>query len=93
MEIKPHVTPYVAPAPVMPAAMPIAPLPMPMPLPAPHHEHVHLHAAYKHTAVLMPTVSPTAFAPVAAAPYTSTAAILVLFILLVIVTRSFFHKC
>jgi hypothetical protein len=89
MEVKPGITPYIAPAPVMP----IAPMPLAAPAPVlPHHDHIHLHAAYKHTTVL----APVAAAPVAAAPvvpYTSTASILVLFILLVIITRSFFFRC
>jgi hypothetical protein len=87
MEVKPGFTPYVAPAPVLPAAPMPMPMPMPMPAPVPHHDHIHLHAAYKHTTVL----HPTALAPVV--PFTSTASILVLFILLVIITRSFFFKC
>jgi hypothetical protein len=92
MEIKPGVHPhFVMPAPV-PAPLPIAPLPMaPLPMaPMPHHDHVHLHTSYKHTAIVLPEVKPVFHAPVIA-PYSSTGAILVLFILLVIITRGLHH--
>jgi hypothetical protein len=86
MEVKPMaqapvVMPVPAPAPILPMA-PVMEKP---------HDHIHLHASYKHTAIVLPEVKPIVHhvpvAPVVAP--TSTASILVLFILLVIIARSF----
>lgn len=87
MEVKPFAVPLPAPVPILPIAAAPMPMPFPAPVPVPHHDHIHLHAAYKHMTVLAPPVQP-AFV----APYTSTASILVLFILLIIITRSFFLR-
>lgn len=85
------------PAPMAPMA---APMPMPMPMPAPpipvapimekpHHDHIHLHTSYKHTAIFVPEpIHHVPYYPPVAVPFTSTASILVLFILLLIITRS-----
>ncbi|MBD0383703.1 hypothetical protein [Paenibacillus sedimenti] len=86
-------------APVYPAQPMPAPMPMPMPMPAPIvqkpvHNDIHLHASYQQTSVVFP--KPVAAAPVAAVPckpYSSAGSILVLFILLVIITRGFIAKC
>jgi hypothetical protein len=76
---------YGKPGYVAPAYVPPAPMPAPaMPIMYEPHDHIHLHTSYKHTAIMMPEV-----APVVHAPYSSTAAILVLFVLLVIIARSF----
>jgi hypothetical protein len=83
MEVKPMAQAPVimaAPAPVVPMA-PIMEKP---------HDHIHLHASYKHTAIVLPEVKPIAHVPVAPVAFpTSAASILVLFILLVIIARSF----
>jgi hypothetical protein len=80
---------YGKPGYVAPAYVPPAPMPAPaMPIMYEPHDHIHLHASYKHTSIMMPEVEPVFHAPVVA-PYSSTAAILVLFVLLVIVARSF----
>ncbi|MEW9701222.1 hypothetical protein [Paenibacillus sp. SI8] len=100
---------YVAPTyPVQPMPLP-APMPMPVPKPImtmpiyqqpapiiqkPVHNDIHLHASYQHSSFIFP--KPAAVAPVAVKschPYTSPASILVLFILLVIITRGFIPKC
>ncbi|MBP1966880.1 hypothetical protein [Paenibacillus aceris] len=85
----------------MPAPMPMpapAPMPMPMPMPIaqqpapimhkPVHNDIHLHASYQQTSFVFP--KPVAVAPVAkVCSYNnnSIGSILVLFILLVIITR------
>ncbi|MFC0212321.1 hypothetical protein ACFFK0_07580 [Paenibacillus chartarius] len=87
MEMKPPVmhTPVVMPAPAP------APMPVPMPVPMPHHDnHVHLHASYKHTAIVLPEIKPVVHAPVVVPCYSNYGAVLVLFILLVIITRGLF---
>jgi hypothetical protein len=92
MEIKPLAQApfYAPPAPAPYPVMPVAPAPPPMK----PHDHIHLHASYKHTAIVMPPVPQHVHhvhyahhAPVAR-PFTSTASILVLFILLAIISRS-----
>ncbi|NEW09195.1 hypothetical protein GK047_24795 [Paenibacillus sp. SYP-B3998] len=101
---------YVAPMyPVQPMPMPMpapmpAPMPMPMPIaqpPAPimHkpvHNDIHLHASYQHTSVVFPkpAVVAAVSAPAAVKPCSSAGSILVLFILLVIISRGLIHhKC
>ncbi|UJF32551.1 hypothetical protein [Paenibacillus hexagrammi] len=105
-----HVKPsYTAPVyPVQPMPMPSpAPAPMPMPMPQPVapimnkpvHNDIHLHASYQQTSIIYPkpVMKPAvvaAVAPAAVAPYSSAGSILVLFILLVIITRGFLAaKC
>ncbi|MFC5446738.1 hypothetical protein [Paenibacillus aestuarii] len=94
MEVKPgYVAPGYQPMP-MPAPMPM-PMPMPMPAPmpvaqAPAHNDIHLHASYQQTQIVFPKPAHVSHAaPVAVAPYSSAGSILVLFILLVIITRGF----
>ncbi|MDQ0902108.1 MULTISPECIES: hypothetical protein [unclassified Paenibacillus] len=77
---------------------PIAPMPMPTPMPlpvqqqqapmmqSPVHNDIHLHASYQQTSYVFP--KPVAAQPVAkVSSYNSVGSILVLFILLVIITR------
>ncbi|KQX44669.1 MULTISPECIES: hypothetical protein [unclassified Paenibacillus] len=79
----------------MPAPMPM-PMPTPMPLPvqqapimqSPVHNDIHLHASYQQTSYVFP--KPVVHHPVAkVSSYNSVGSILVLFILLVIITRGF----
>ncbi|WNR45195.1 hypothetical protein [Paenibacillus roseipurpureus] len=79
--------------PVMPMPMPTpmpAPMPTPLPAPAPIMQQpahdIHLHASYQQTQFIYPKPVHTA-AVVAHTPNMSAASILVLFILLVIITR------
>lgn len=92
---------YVKPTyPIAPMPMPMpAPMPMPMPMPVapppapimhhkPVHNDIHLHASYQQTSFVFP--KPVAVAPVAKVcsyPNNNVGSILVLFILLVIITR------
>ncbi|WP_189011881.1 hypothetical protein [Paenibacillus marchantiophytorum] len=91
--------------PVQPMPMPMpAPMPMPMPLPVvqppapimhnPVHNDIHLHASYQQTSYVFP--KPVHVQPVAVAKVcshnNSVGSILVLFILLVIITRGII-KC
>ncbi|OCT14780.1 hypothetical protein A8709_11455 [Paenibacillus pectinilyticus] len=80
--------------PVQPMPMPMpTPMPMPMPAPAPimqqpAHNDIHLHASYSHNEFVFP--KPVHTQAVAAPCYpknNAAASILVLFILLVIITR------
>ena len=74
----------------MPTPMPM-PMPMPLPAPAPImqqpvHNNIHLHASYQQTEFVFP--KPVHTQAVACPPKNNSAAsILVLFILLVIITR------
>ncbi|MDR6551976.1 hypothetical protein J2736_003165 [Paenibacillus qinlingensis] len=77
----------------MPTPMPM-PMPMPTPMPAPApimqqpaHNNIHLHASYQQTEFVFP--KPVTTHAVAPCPpkNNSAASILVLFILLVIITR------
>ncbi|KIL38867.1 hypothetical protein SD70_23655 [Gordoniibacillus kamchatkensis] len=90
MEVKPLAQAPVympAPAPLPAPVMPMAPV-----MEKPLHDHIHLHTSYKHTAIVVPEVKPIAHVPHhhhVVAPFTSTASILVLFILLVIISRAY----
>jgi hypothetical protein len=96
-----HVKPFAAPAyPIQPLSMPhpqpqaqpiYQPMPMPMPMPAaekPVHTDIHLHSSYQQTTVIVPPPKPM-HKPVTLHSYANPGAILVLFILLVIISRSY----
>lgn len=94
MHTGPNMMPNVMPAYTMPNAMPnVMPAAYTPPVaPKPIHHNIHLHAIQQ-TAVVYP--KPVHHVkPVAVAPYNNVGSILVLFILLIIITRGFFHhKC
>ncbi|MCD1261099.1 hypothetical protein B5M42_020040 [Paenibacillus athensensis] len=89
-----------------PAPMPM-PMPMPAPMPMPHptihatvvqpppviqkpvHNDIHLHASYQQTSIVYP--KPAVVMPVAKP--SNAGSILVLFVLLVIITRSYLRPC
>ncbi|MGG1553831.1 hypothetical protein [Paenibacillus ferrarius] len=85
--------------PVQPMPMPM-PMPTPLPAPAPTmpmptmqapvHNDIHLHASYQQTSVVFPKPVHTHHAAVAPVHHknNTAASVLVLFILLVIITRS-----
>lgn len=102
MEVKPGYTappmkamqmqPLVYAQPAMPPAMaPAMPAPM---MEKPAHHDIHLHASYQQTSIVLPQHKPVHTAAVAKPchPYQSAGSILVLFILLVIISRGF-SKC
>lgn len=94
---------FVKPTAPMPMPMPMpmpapAPMPMPMPMPVmpapapimqkPVHNDIHLHASYQQTQFVFPKPVAVAAVPVAkVSSYNNVGSILVLFILLVIITR------
>jgi hypothetical protein len=76
---------------LLPKQIPPMPMPMPMPMPVaekPTHTDIHLHSSYQQTTFLVPPYKPM-HKPVLLHSYASPGAILVLFILLVIITRCF----
>lgn len=87
----------IAPMP-MPTPMP-APMPMSMPAPmqypvqqapmmqSPVHNDIHLHASYQQTSYVFPKPVPVHHPVAKVSSYNSVGSILVLFILLVIITR------
>jgi hypothetical protein len=65
------------------------PAPKPMPIiQKPVHTDIHLHSSYEQTTILLPPPKPV-HKPVVVHSYSSTGAILVLFILLVIISRTY----
>lgn len=80
----------------MPTPMP-APMPMPSPMPAPMpqapimqspvHNDIHLHASYQQTSYVFPKPAAVHHPVAKVSSYNSVGSILVLFILLVIITR------
>lgn len=88
--IAPMPTPMPMPMPIqmqqMPAPMPLAVQPQAPIMHKPVHNDIHLHASYQQTSYVFP--KPAAALPVAkVSSYNSVGSILVLFILLVIITR------
>ncbi|NOU89253.1 hypothetical protein GC102_26390 [Paenibacillus sp. LMG 31460] len=82
----------------MPMPTPIpAPMPMPMPMPmpvqqapimqSPIHNDIHLHASYQQTSYVFPKPAVHHHPVAKVSSYNSVGSILVLFILLVIITR------
>ncbi|MNI12618.1 hypothetical protein D3C73_658070 [compost metagenome] len=97
--------PMPQPMPIMQQSMPM-PQPMPMPnkpmppmMQKPVHNDIHLHASYQQTSILFPQPQPkpkvhtaAVVCPPQSTAGTSAGSILVLFILLVIITRTY-RKC
>jgi hypothetical protein len=75
--------------PLSPKAMMTMPMAMPAPAPVVHkpsHTDIHLHSSYQQTTFIVPPPRPK---PVFVSCYSDVGAVLVLFILLVIITRCF----